>query len=198
MTDDSFGDPEGETPGTVARLRGARPPVLAVGLLTAALLAGTGPIGLAIATVTAIAWALAPVPYALAAGHVALATLAQPGLDPLAIGIVEAGFAAVLAAALLREPGARDALSAAGVTVVVVGAAAWAALGALPLWVVAGFVLLSLGAIGYGIHRYELVAFGLLAESRLAGASGTPDESSERTGSRDGTGTTTTSTTSDS
>lgn len=160
--------------GRFDRLPAPLPALLAVGVLIAALLYATGPVGLAIAALTAGAWALAPVPYALAAGHVALVALGPGGFDPVGVAVVEAGFLAVLVAALAREPAPRAALATAGLALLATGVVAWAALATGSLWAVAGTILLTLATIGYAIHRYQLVRFDLLADGSNAGAGSRP------------------------
>ena len=154
-------------------LRRSRPVVVAVAVLTAALSIGLGPLGVVVAVVTVGVWAVAPIPYAIAAGHIGLIALGPASLDPVAFVVVEAGFAATLLAATVRipVPTVRDTIGAvavAGVGLAIAGAVTLAAATALPTWAVAGVLFASLGTVAYAIHRYQLVQFGLITELESA------------------------------
>ena len=154
------------------------PIVLSVGVLTAALASVLGPLGVVVAAVTVGVWAVAPVPYAIAAGHVALIALGPASLDPVAFVVVEAGFAATLVTATVRllAPNVRDTIGVVAVAAVglaIAGAVTLAAATTLPTWAVAAVLLASLGTIAYAIHRYQLVRFGLVAALE---SSSTPGE----------------------
>ena len=153
------------------------PIVLAVAVLVATLVSVLGPLGVVVAAVTVGVWAVAPVPYAIGAGHVALIALGPANLDPIAFVVVEAGFVAMIVPAIVRllAPGVRDVIGAVAVAAVglaIASAVTLAAAATLPTWAVAAVLLASLGTIAYAIHRYQLVRFGLVAELETPAASG--------------------------
>jgi len=120
--------------------------------------------GIAAAVALAGSWYALPTPYAVAVGHLLLAVLLpeDPGL--LALVLAELGLLGVLAAAApLRD----ETLSFAGRLVGCgVPLSAVAAIGFLVGGLPAAALSLVAAALalGYGLHRYELLRLGLLDE----------------------------------
>ena len=159
------GTTDGSATGDVRALPGGVAAV-AVGAL---LWVVGGPPGLVGGGVLFVAWAVLPATYAFAVGQVVFVAVTRPagvleaGLLPLAL--VELGLAVVLVAPNLQSGRIRR--SAAWILLggsVLVGVA----LGSYTLWDrvwVAATVLVGIGAIGaYGLHRYELVVLGKVAD----------------------------------
>lgn len=167
-------DRDGASTNGRRTLRRPWPIGLAIFVSVTALASVLGPLGVVVAAVTIGLWALAPIPYAIATGHVALIALGPARLDPVDFVVLEAGFAALIVGSLVdpsldQTPSLtnRDAIAVvavAAVCLVIAGAVTLFAATTLPMWAVAAVLLASLGTIAYGIHRYQLVRFGLIAE----------------------------------
>ncbi len=125
-----------------------------------------GPLGVVTGVVVGAAWYLLPLPHAVALGHVALIAVASPDTAIGPLLVTEAGLLAILFSPLPREDdplrGGLVLLLALAVLVgLVVLMRAWGA--SLPL--VALALVAVAATLAYAIHRYELVALGLLEVS---------------------------------
>ena len=174
---------------TGRRLRREWPVSLALALLGVALSTAIGPVGVVVAIVTAAFWYALGVPYALAAGHVALVAVMPGGLDPLAVIVAEAGFGALLATVAVRSTSpARVAAVALG-GAVLAGVTIWIVLGttstSTSIWIAAAAVCLVLATAGYTLHRFQLVRLGLVTESIDAAAAPTRGPTDRPTGPTD-------------
>ena len=140
----------------------------AVGVVVAGigLVALAGLPGVVAAVLLAVAWILLPATYAFAVGQIALVALASDGAL-VGFAAVEVGLLGVLLAPATRlaDPVPPVALAVAWVLAGV--ALAWASTGAgapLDPWL-AGLALVTLTALAaYVVHRYQLVALGLVAD----------------------------------
>ena len=152
---------------TGRRLRREWPAGLALAVLGVGLSIVIGPVGVVIAVVTAAFWYVLGVPYALAAGHVALVAVMPGGLDPIAFVVAEAGFGALLATVAVRSTSPGRVIAVGLGSAVLAGVTIWIVLGAAStsVWIAAAAVCLVLATAGYVLHRYELVQLGLISES---------------------------------
>ncbi|MFB6130400.1 MAG: hypothetical protein ABEJ28_06230 [Salinigranum sp.] len=122
------------------------------------------------AAAVALAWYFLPVEYAFVAGQVVLAALVAPGgvptaapVGPVPIVGVEAALWALLAASLWDVAGTPRATVVFGVLSAAAGGGAWvAAASGTATWAVAGALVCAFAVAAYGLHRYELVALGLV------------------------------------
>ncbi|SDD43414.1 hypothetical protein [Natrinema hispanicum] len=123
-----------------------------------------GPLGALAGIATALVGYLFGIPYALAAGHVALAASFPGGIDPLPFVIVEVTFIAVLLAPVpwTESPG-RITLVAITSTLTLAGAA-WLIVDSQSLYLAATTVIVLLAIASYGLHRLELVRLGLVPD----------------------------------
>lgn len=139
-----------------------RPTLVALVVFGIAFGAVTGPIGLLVGIGVAVVGYTLGLPYALAAGHVALVAFASDGFDPLSVVVAEA----VLLAALLVS--LRNAVSPVRTALVVIvsstalAGVAWLVADSQSVRLAAVTVLALLGVAAYGLHRYELVRLGLV------------------------------------
>jgi len=123
-----------------------------------------GPLGALAGIATALVGYLFGIPYALAAGHVALVASFPDGIDPLPFVIVEVTFIAVLLAPVpwTESPG-RITLVAITSTLTLAGAA-WLIVDSQSLYLAAATVIVLLAIASYGLHRLELVRLGLVPD----------------------------------
>ncbi|MWV41017.1 hypothetical protein [Natrialba sp. INN-245] len=126
-----------------------------------------GAVGVVAGVLTAGVWSLFGVPYAVAVGHVALvSSLAATGVGTMTLAVwgVEVGFGGLVLGSVARRP--------APVTLTVVTAASTLALAGL-VWAVqsrsvtvaAGVTVVVIALACYSVHRYQLVALGLVSET---------------------------------
>lgn len=115
---------------------------------------------------------VAPGPFAVAVGTVGLAAVVPatpaglPADLPLAaVGLAVAGLAGVLFGPDLRSAaGRRTAGLGVGVAGLLAGAGAAAQATWGATWVAAGVLALLVAVVGYGLHRYERVAVGMVPD----------------------------------
>ncbi|RQG96011.1 hypothetical protein EA473_07500 [Natrarchaeobius chitinivorans] len=135
-----------------------------------------GPLGIVAGAVVAGMWALFGVPYALALGHVFLVALLPGtgiGSEIVAIGIIELGFGTLLLGSLLRRSAELTIGFVAIGSLIALGGLVWA-VQSRSLGLGAGVTVVVLAVASYGIHRYELVALGLVSETVAQSPSNSP------------------------
>lgn len=142
------------------------PTILGLAVLTAVCAVVAGPIGAIAGVTTAVIWYGLGLPYAIAAGHVVLAAGTDIGIA--AIVAVELGFLAVVLASLVGHPSSRPAAGVALVSAVGLIGAALLVSTFYALWLAAAIVLGGIALGAYGLHRYELVRLGLVADDNPA------------------------------
>ncbi|AFO59084.1 MULTISPECIES: hypothetical protein [unclassified Natrinema] len=138
--------------------------VISLAAIVVAFGAVAGPLGALAGIATALVGYLLGIPYALAAGHVALVVSFPDGIDPLPFVIVEATFIAVLLApiAWTESPG-RITLVAITSALTLAGAA-WLVVDSQPIYMAAATVIVLLTSASYGLHRLERVRLGLVPD----------------------------------
>jgi len=111
--------------------------------------------------------AVLPVPYAVGVGHVLLVALVPAGVGLLTVTVVEAGLVvALLTAGDARSRSLSDAVAMLSCIGVLVGVVLWALRGTDALVSVVAALVSVTGVASYGLHRYELVLFGLVEADR--------------------------------
>ncbi|TMT87045.1 hypothetical protein E2L06_10795 [Haloterrigena sp. H1] len=138
--------------------------VISLAAIVVAFGAVAGPLGALAGIATALVGYLFGIPYALAAGHVALVASFPDGIDPLPFIIVEVTFIAVLIAPIrwTRSPG-RITLVALTSALTLAGAA-WLIVDSQSVYLAAATVIVLLAIASYGLHRLELVRLGLVPD----------------------------------
>ncbi|WP_255170530.1 hypothetical protein [Natrononativus amylolyticus] len=136
----------------------------AVALLVACTVV-VGPLGALAGIVAVVLWATLGAPYAVAGGTVALVAAVPDGLDPISVGLVGAGFLAVLLAPAVHTPAPGRFAAVTVASALGLGGLAWAVARAGPLWLAGAVLLGALATAAYGLHRYELVRLGLVPET---------------------------------
>lgn len=150
--------------GTVADSGRNWPAAVALVVLTAVLALAVGPIGAVAGLATGLAWYASGTPYAVAAGHVVLASGFRTLLEPGTFAVVELAFLAFAAATTARTATlGRDVgvVLASGVGLLGV---VWIGVQSQPLWIAAGTLLVVFALVAYALHRYELVSLGLVPD----------------------------------
>ncbi|WP_246999224.1 hypothetical protein [Halosolutus gelatinilyticus] len=154
------------------------PEAIAIAAVAAAFGLISGPFGVLAGLATAIVWYAAGTPYAIAGGHVLLVALFPGGIGVVPFAVAEAAFVGLLVAPAVRLGGTTGARATARLIAVTLLAAlslagvAWLAGRDRPLWVAGLVTLGALALASYGLHRYELVAFGLVVDEQATGADG--------------------------
>jgi len=152
-------------PSTVGRLLGWSLAVLSAGLLVLAALGASQPaVGLVAAAGLLAAWATLAPPYAVAVGWVGLAaTVPDAGVATSVLPVATA--ASLLLLLVVRDlptpTGRRTAWLTLGLAGVLGGVAA-ATVGPTRIWLAAALVIGVGALVGYGVHRYERVALGVV------------------------------------
>lgn len=136
--------------------------VLAVVALVVAFGVAAGLLGLLAGLATAAIAYVLGLPYALAAGHVALIVTVPDGIDPFTLVLVEAAFMAVLLAPVRRTASPGRIALVAVTSVLALAGTAWLVVGSQSLWLAATTLLALLALTAYGIHRLALVRLGLV------------------------------------
>lgn len=138
--------------------------LISLAVIVVAFGAVAGPLGALAGIATALVGYLFGIPYALAAGHVALVASFPDGIDPLPFIIVEVTFIAVLLSPVpwTESPG-RITLVAITSTLTLAGAA-WLIVDSQSLYLAATTVIVLLAIASYGLHRLELVRLGLVPD----------------------------------
>ena len=138
--------------------------VTALAAIIVAFGAVAGPLGVLAGIATALVGSLFGIPYAIAAGHVALVASFPDGIDPLPFVIVEATFMAALLAPIrwTQSPG-RIAIVATTSTLALAGTV-WFIVGSQSIYLAATTVLVLLAIASYALHRLELVRLGLVPD----------------------------------
>lgn len=133
-----------------------------VGIAISAFVLTGEPTGVFAAAVLALVWVVLPVEYAIAAGQIAVVSVATTPIAPdLLIG-VEAGLALLLAGALVTATTSPIASVAWLLAYVGVAGGVWYVVdGPWPVWHVAILLWVVAAAGGYALHRHELVTLGL-------------------------------------
>lgn len=152
-----------------SRLGGASTLVAAVALIAVA--GERWPVAVIGALVILSVWYLLPPPYAFALGNVALVAV-LPEIDLMRTTVVEVGLlGALLTSATTAITSDRHLpIDVSGVLLVlgwvlVGGVLAWASIRSLLRLPVAAVLLVALTALtAYGLHRYQLVAIGVIGE----------------------------------
>lgn len=116
--------------------------------------------GVAVGVVTTITWFALGTPYAIAVGHVLLATLVRPSLTVESLAIMEVGFVALVLAPLLRAPAPQRFLLATVVTIAIVAVITVLALDTHSLTLAAVLSLGTIATLCYAVHRLTLVRLG--------------------------------------
>ena len=138
-------------------------------VLTAALTFAVGPIGAVAGLATGLTWYAVGTPYAVATGHVLLASGLPARIDLATVALVELAFLAFVAAGFAATDGGRRPAPRRDVGVLLAGAAGLvgvARFGAAsrPLWIAAVTLLAVFAFAAYALHRYELVRLGLVPD----------------------------------
>lgn len=138
--------------------------VISLAAIVVAFGAAAGPLGVLAGIATALVGYLFGIPYALAAGHVALAASFPNGIDPSPFVIVEVTFMAVLLVSIrwTTSPG-RVTLVAITSALTLTGAM-WLVVGSQPVYMAAATVIVLLAIASYGFHRLELIRLGLVPD----------------------------------
>lgn len=146
------------------------PRTVAVRVLAAA--AAVGPLylvagvpGAALGGGTVLALLLAPA-FGFAAGQLGLVVVLPPSAPLLRVGLAQAGlFVALFGATATARTSVADAVAYGVLAGVLGGLTWWGIRTGLPLWGVAAGLIGAVALVGYGVHRSELVALGLVEES---------------------------------
>lgn len=133
-------------------------------VLTVGVTVVVGPVGVLVGLVATIFWYGLGVPYALAAGFLTLTAVTPEGLGPAVIVLLTLAFAALPAAAAFRTPAPSVAVATLLAGTIVFGLSAGAAYTTSRLWLAGLAVIGTFAFVVYGIHRYELVRFGLVSD----------------------------------
>ncbi|MXV61819.1 hypothetical protein GS429_07015 [Natronorubrum sp. JWXQ-INN-674] len=142
--------------------------MVALVVLTVALTVVVGVLGTVAGLATAIAWYVLGTPYAVAAGHVVLATAFPNGIGLESFVLVELPFVVfVLAPTIWGTDPLRDGAVGLASAVGLVGIG-WIVAQSQPLWLAAATVILVFALAAYTLHRYELVRLGLVPDDYAA------------------------------
>ena len=144
--------------------RKAWPELLALVVLTVVVTVLIGPIGVLVGIVTAAFWYGLGVPYALAAGVLVATAVTPGGLGPIAVGALTLAFAVLPVSAAVRTPAPSIAVATVLVGTVTLAGLAWASYVTYRPWVGGAVLLGAVAFATYGLHRYELVRFGLVSD----------------------------------
>lgn len=119
--------------------------------------------GLLVGLLVGVLWFSVPVPYVVAAGHVAVLWISgDPALGPAIT--LEVGFLAILGATILGRRSAPRRLTLLGLLGLLLGALAWVGWHVWDTRWLAGLAVVSLIALGlYGMHRLAVVTVELQA-----------------------------------
>ncbi|QFU82258.1 hypothetical protein [Natronorubrum aibiense] len=139
------------------------PTIGALAVLTAVLTLAAGPTGTVAALTTAVIWYTLGIPYAIAAGHVVLATAFSGDIDLFTFIDIELAFVFVLVLSS-RATNSLSNVAVALVSAVGLVSIAWAGSQAQPLWLAASILLAVFALTAYTLHRYELVRLGLVPD----------------------------------
>ncbi|MFC4987828.1 hypothetical protein [Saliphagus infecundisoli] len=135
--------------------------LLGLAVVVAAYAVAVGPLaGIPAGLATAAVGYWLGTPYAVAAGHVLLLPIFPDGAHPLSVGLVEAGFLALLVFESPATPAPRRFATAGVAAAAGLGALAWGLGATQSVPVAAAVLLLAFGATVYGLHRYGLLATG--------------------------------------
>ena len=124
----------------------------------------SGPVGLVVGLGTAGVWYAFGFPYAVGVGHVGLVAISLDGIGSFEVAVVELGFIIVFLASIRYAVAPRRVGVVALASGLVLGGTAWLTLLSQPMWLAATVFILLFALVGYGVHRYELVALGLVSE----------------------------------
>lgn len=140
-----------------------------VALCPAALGILGGPLGAAVGAVAAVGWLAGPV-FGFGVAQVGLVLVVQSPVDPLRLAALQAAVALLLLAGLRGVAGAtRVAVTFVVVAVVLAGGTLAAIGAAVAPGAVAATLAGVVGLTAYLLHRYELVALGLVDTPSDAG-----------------------------
>jgi len=130
--------------------------------------------GLVVGIGTVAVWYALGLPYAVAAGHVALIAVFLDGISSVDLALVEVAFMAPLLASIRRVSTPLQTGIVALAVGSLLGGTAWFVLASRSLWLAASAVVVLFMLVGYAVHRYELVQLGLVSDrSRNAPANRT-------------------------
>lgn len=136
---------------------------LGVFITTVTLGATAGPVGIFAGGALALCWYRFPTVYAFALGHVVLAALLSKTAPLTAFAPAEAGLFVMLVGPAARDESSLRTVATTAACFFGLLAIAWAVRSSTgDLWLAAMALLGSMALLAYGIHRYELVRFGLV------------------------------------
>ncbi|WP_137290182.1 hypothetical protein [Natronorubrum halophilum] len=183
-------DPSARPPERASRLGGAIAERTWSGAIAVLVLAGTvaalnGPIGALAGLVVAATWYGFGTPYAIAAAAVLLVGLFPDGIDGFSFALVATAMVLLVLTAAARTRRRIRTGIVALVSIAVLGGVGWGTLETWPLWIAVSVTLVVFALLSYGLHRYELVALGLVSDDRSSGVRSDgehADRSADRTG----------------
>lgn len=138
------------------------PVIGALAVLTAVLTVVAGPLGTLAGVVTAVTWYTLGTVYAIATGHVVLATAFSSGITTESFLVVELAFVVFLCSSLVRATSPLRDTAATVVSASLLVGVAWLISQTQPLWIAAGVLLALFALTAYTLHRYELVRLDLV------------------------------------
>lgn len=145
---------------------------VAVMLLGAAFAWITGPTGALAGLVTAAVWYGFGTPYAVAAAFVLLVGLFPGGIDRVSFATVAVPAVLLVLSAAVGARKRVRAIAGTLAVIVALGGFGLIALEVWSLWIAALGTLIALAVAVYGLHRYQLVRFGMVPADRTADRTG--------------------------